>query len=327
MSAASSQSSGARGARLAAARLLPALALVLAVFAGCGRKSDSASAFSGARALDLLKTQCSFGPRYPGSPGHKATADWLQRQLTPFADQVIPHPFRQTVEGKNLGFENIYAVFNPNASRFILLCAHWDTRPFADQEVDPGKRRKPILGANDGASGVAVLLELARQFHERKPRVGVVIAFFDGEDYGRTPDAMFIGSKEFAQHWKSRVRPAGQQIGFDYGILLDMVGDSDLQIPKERRSFAAAPKIVEKVWSAARRAGHGDVFLDEQGYEVEDDHWPLLVAGIRCIDVIDFNYAYWHTLDDTPDKCSPNSLQTIGDTLEKLVYEEDAGVK
>ena len=304
-----------------------AVAAVLVVLAGCGAKTERRAAFDGARAFDLLKKQCEFGPRYAGTPGHRAAAGWIKSQLEGLADVVIPHSFERTVNDRRLTFQNIYAVFNPAASHFILLSAHWDTRPMADQEIDSAKRSKPILGANDGASGTAVLLELARVLHASKPSVGVVMAFFDGEDYGATPEAMFIGSEEFARHWGTLVRPRGREIAYDYGILLDMVGDSDLQIPKEKFSSQAAPKVVEKVWSAARRAGHGDVFLDEERYMVNDDHLPLLEAGVKCIDVIDFNYAYWHTLDDTPDKCSAKSLQIVGEVIEKVVYEEGAAAR
>jgi glutaminyl-peptide cyclotransferase len=300
-----------------------ALAGALTVISGCGGRTASPG-FDGQRAFDLLKKQCALGPRYPGSPGHKAASDLIRSELKGLADEVTSHEFTRTIGGKRLEFENIYGVFNPSASHFVLLCAHWDTRPMADQEVDPAKREKPILGANDGASGVAVLLELARAFHAKRPAVGVVMAFFDGEDYGKTSADMFIGSKEFAKNWKTAVRPKGREVTYDYGILLDMVGDSDLQICKERFSAQAAPKVVEKVWSAARRTGHGDVFLDEVRYMIDDDHLPLLAAGIKCIDVIDFDYAYWHTLDDTPDKCSPKSLQAVGEVIEKVVYEEGA---
>jgi hypothetical protein len=299
------------------------LAGALTVISGCGGRTDSPP-FDGTHAFGLLKKQCAFGPRYAGTPGHKAAADFIRSELQGLADDVTCHKFTRTISDKRLEFQNIYAVSGPSASHFVLLCAHWDTRPMADEEVDPLRRQKPILGANDGASGVAVLLELARAFHAKQPAIGVVMAFFDGEDYGKTSADMFIGSKEFAEHWKSAVRPQGREITYDYGILLDMVGDSDLQICKERFSAQAAPKVVEKVWSAARRTGHGDVFLDEVRYMIDDDHLPLLAAGIKCIDVIDFDYAYWHTLDDTPDKCSPKSLQAVGEVALKVIYEENA---
>ncbi len=294
---------------------------------GCGEKLGSASSFDGDRAYSSLKKQCDIGPRYSGTPGQKAMVEMMSSELKSSADEVVVQPFRVKLDGKMLGFTNVYAVFNPKAEHFILLSAHWDSRPMADQEIDKVKAAKPIVGANDGASGVAVLLELARAFKAEKPKVGVVMAFFDGEDYGPDDTRMFFGSKFFAENHKTAVRPAGREISYDYGILLDMVGDSDLVIPKERRSVAAAPEVVAKVWSAAKKLGHDKVFVDRADYSIQDDHWPLLAAGIKCIDVIDFDYAPWHTLDDTADKCSAKSLKIVGDVIASVVYSEPAEKK
>ncbi|MBI2843123.1 MAG: M28 family peptidase [Armatimonadetes bacterium] len=300
-----------------------AAAAALIVISGCGGRSQSPP-FNEARAFEILKKQCAFGPRYAGTPGHRAAADYLRSELEALADEASEQTFIARIDEKPLEFRNIFAVFNPDASRFVLLCAHWDTRPSADEEVDPEKRKKPIIGANDGASGVAVLLELARAFRAKKPLVGVVIALFDGEDYGPTPDRMFLGSKQFARNWRTVVCPKGREISYEYGILLDMVGDKDLEIAREKFSVQAAPRIVEKVWSAAKRVGYGGIFVDEERYMVNDDHLPLLSAGIKCIDVIDFNYAHWHTLDDTVDKCSPKSLKIVGEVIGRVIYEEGA---
>lgn len=301
----------------------------LVFLSGCGKKTNGAQAqqmsFDGARAFDLLKKQCSFGPRYTGTKGYASMLDFLQSELVPSADKVIADRFTAEVAGKKLEFTNVYAVFNPDASHFVLLCAHWDTRPVADQEVDAEKRKQPILGANDGASETAVLLELAKMFHEKKPSTGVIMAFFDGEDYAQNETEMFAGSTEFARNWKKKLAPAinSQNPTIDYGILLDMIGDKDLSIPKEIFSVLKAPEVVDKVWSAAKRAGHGDVFQDKMGYGVNDDHVPINeIAGIKCIDVIDFDYAYWHTLDDTVDKCSPKSLKIVGDVIAQVIYAE-----
>lgn len=303
------------------------MAMALVILSGCGNKIESAPAFDGTRAYELLKKQCDIGPRYPGAPGHKATAEFIASELKPLADEVSTHSFKYRVSGKTLEFTNIYAVFNSDASRFVLLCAHWDTRPYADQEIDEVKKTKPVPGANDGASGVAVLLELANMFKSKNPDVGVVMAFFDGEDYGMNLEDMFIGSKEFAKHWKTAFQPKGKQITYEYGILLDMIGDINLRIEKEEYSMQKAPEVVEKVWSAARRLGYGHIFANEERPMVYDDHIPLCEAGIPCIDVIDLNYAHWHTIDDTPDKCSPKSLQIVGEVVTKVVYEEGAEAK
>lgn len=302
---------------------------VVVITAGCAKTVNSAATnpetmngFSGGRAYQMLKRQCAFGPRYPGVKAHEATADFITSELKPLADEVTVDKFKCKALGKELDLQNIYAVFNPDASRFILLCAHWDTRPVADQEVAPAKQDKPILGANDGASGVAVLLELARIFHEKKPDVGVVMAFFDGEDYGPGNKDMFLGSTEFAKRWKVAVKPKGREIKYDYGILLDMIGDKNLAIPREGLSQEKATAVVDKVWAAAAAAGYGNIFTDNVPYAISDDHKPLLDAGIKCIDIIDFDYAYWHTLEDTADKCSPKSLQIVGNVISTVVYGE-----
>ena len=300
---------------------LAAVALALAV-AGCSATDHPK--FSGTRAFDLLKRQCDFGPRPPNSAAHEKCGDLIRTTLRPLADKVSEQRFQERADGESLRLRNIIGLFNPGAAEWVLLCAHWDTRPMADEEVDAGKARKPILGANDAASGVAVLLELARVFHAQKPKVGVMMVFLDGEDYGAAdkPDLMLLGSKYLARNWKSMKRPDGKPINLRYGVLLDMIGDRDLRIPRERYSDGAAPKVVDKVWKAAADLGHSDVFENRSGYMVGDDHTPLLAVGIDCIDVIDFDYAYWHTLEDTVDKCSPKSLQIVGDVIAKVVYDE-----
>ena len=279
--------------------------------------------FDGDKAFELLKKQVDFGPRYSGSAGHPKTADFLFTELKKYSPAVIEQKFMHNVDGKPLEFRNIIATFNEKAPERVLLCAHWDSRPMADQEIDKEKRKQPILGANDGASGVAVLLELARLFAAKAPDVGVVIVLFDGEDYGETPDRMFIGSEEFAKNWKTLT--GGKD--FKYGILLDMIGDSNLKIYREGFSNNAARAVVDKVWNAAKDRGYSDYFVDESKYTVSDDHIPLLQAHIKCIDVIDFNYAPWHTLDDTVDKCSPKSLQIVGNVISDVVYNERSAVK
>lgn len=301
--------------------LLPSLCTTLAlIVAGCG--ATSYPKFDGDTAFDHLKAQCDFGPRPPGSAAHRKCGDYIVRALKPLADTVYEQRFQHYGNPQALALRNIIALFNPAAEDWVILCAHWDTRPMADQEVDQAKARKPILGANDGASGVAALLELARLFKEKPPSVGVMMVFFDGEDYGRTPDLMFLGSKYFAQHWRSMKRPDGKPLRLRYGILLDMIGDRNLNIHRERFSQGRARDVVDKVWRAAGQLGYRDAFPDSPKYFISDDHTALLAAGIKCIDVIDFDYAYWHTLDDTVDKCSPKSLRIVGEVIAKVVYEE-----
>lgn len=265
------------------------------------------------RAYEYLKKQCAFGPRPPGSEAHKKTRDYLYLELKKYSNNVILQDFTYKSGGKELKLTNIIAFFGPDTQKKILLCAHWDTRPFADEDPDPQKRNIPIIGANDGASGVAVLLELAKAFHKEKPPFKVIIVLFDGEDYGKDVKDMFLGSKYFAKNIKTEWIP-------EYGILLDMIGDKDLDIYIERNSLENAPDVVKKVWKLANKLGFKE-FHKKVGYSITDDHIPLIEKGIPCIDIIDFNYPYWHTLGDTPDKCSPESLGIIGRLLIELIYQ------
>jgi Zn-dependent M28 family amino/carboxypeptidase len=180
-------------------------------------------------------------------------------------------------------------------------------------EIDPEKKKQPIPGANDGASGVAVLLELARQFAAKPPPVGVQIVLFDGEDYGPGNDRMYLGARYYAKR-PARPKP-------EYAILIDMIGDKDLQIWREQYSENNAPEINDKVWKAAEALG-AKAFQPGLKHTITDDHLPLQEAGFKAIDLIDFDYGPWHTLDDTPEKCSPASLRTVGEVLAKVVYDE-----
>lgn len=292
---------------------------MLSAGTGCSPSSGAAK-FDSGKAFNLLKKQVDIGPRYPGVPGHEACSDLIVSQLKPLAGEVTVQEFKETVAGKDLTLRNVIAKFNPGAKKWIILAAHWDTRPVADMEIDAARRAKPILGANDGASGVAVLLELARMFAERKPDVGVMMVFFDGEDYTPNPPSsrdMFLGSKYFAKSLD-----AGTKARIKYGILLDMIGDKSLDICQESTSVEAAPEVVNMVWDAAKSLGYEKSFVPRSKYSISDDHIPLIAAGVKCIDVIDFNYGPWHTLDDTADKCSPESLKIVGDVIARVVYEE-----
>jgi Zn-dependent M28 family amino/carboxypeptidase len=274
----------------------------------------SKPSFDGGNAYNYIVRQCSFGPRNPGSQGHRLCKEFLINELKKSADNVTEQKFYHFDENikKNVQMANIIASFNVSSKKRIMLCAHWDTRPFADRDKNPIKRKQPILGANDGASGVAVLLEIAKILKTNKPNVGIDIVLFDGEDYGHEgTDNYFLGSKYYVKN-NSNYSPM-------FGILLDMVGDKDLEIPIEGHSKLYAPDIVNRVWDSAEKIG-ASAFIRNDGNEVKDDHLILLNAGIRCIDVIDFDYPYWHTTEDTPDKCSPESLQQIGDVLVEIIY-------
>lgn len=277
-------------------------------------RAVAAPAFDGGRALDLVRKQCSFGPRNPGSEGHRRCLEFLESELKAAGAAVRRQPSTYTLPGGGrLEMTNLVAVFQPENPRRILLGAHWDTRPWADLDPDRARRRQPILGANDGASGVAVLLELARGLKLAPSAYGVDIVLFDGEDLGtpENPDGFFRGSKEFA-------RTAG---AFDpvHALVLDMVGDADLLFRMEGYSVQAAPETVRWIWEAGRRVAPA-CFADEIGYYVQDDHLPLTRAGIPCADLIDFDYPAWHTHADTPDKVSAASLQVVGDVLTLLLH-------
>lgn len=287
----------------------------------------SRPSFEGDRAFAYLQAQCDFGPRNPGSIGHQQCGDFLIRELQKYGDKVWEQTFDyRDKENTSTVYRgrNIIASFNlnPQKNYRVLLCAHWDTRPYADQDPDPGKRFMPVPGANDGASGVAVLLEMAQILKEHPPDFGVDIILFDLEDMGAYnasahPDSLnqfCIGSGYFADH--------GQTYRPRYGILLDMVGKKNLQIKKEGFSWSNARNIVEKVWGVAERV-KATAFVDEIGEPLHDDHIAFLKKGIRVIDLIDFDYPHWHTTEDTPDKCSPKSLQQVGDVLVEMIYNEE----
>jgi hypothetical protein len=270
-------------------------------------------AFDSEKAYRLLVKQCDFGPRPVGSAAHDKTRAFLLEEMRKYADKTVAQDF--TYQGHPL--TNIIGVFNPDAKPQILVCAHWDTRPTADQELDEAKRKQPIPGADDGASGVAVLLEMARNFKEQKPQVGVVMILLDGEDYGsfEKDEGVLLGARYFAKHHE----------GYDpkFGILLDMVGNKNLSIYREPNSEKYAPDTNEKFFRVARELGYGKYIIDQQGAGgITDDHIPLIKAQIPTIDIIDFNYGPWHTLEDTPDKCSAEALGIVGNTLAELVYRE-----
>ncbi len=307
-------------------------AVTLALVAGCSpadqstaskavsSSSAAAAAFDQDRAFSLLEKQVNLGPRVPGTLPHDEAAKLIEAELKSGADRVQLQDFAARVDGKAVPMRNIIGYFRGRASKWVLLAAHWDTRPIADMEVEASKKSKPIPGANDGASGVAVLLELARAFSAKRPDVGVVMVFFDGEDYGQGEERMFLGSKHFADHL-DELSVDGDRVRISYGVLLDMVGDKNLGIYQERSSVEAAPEVVDKVWNAAQKLGYKQ-FHPEVRYSIADDHIPLIKRGVKCIDVIDFDYAPWHTLDDTPDKCSPGSLKAVGDVVGAVVYTE-----
>jgi hypothetical protein len=290
--------------------------LLFACLSSARSEALPARAFDAPRAFQDLVTQCAFGPRVPGTKPHDQCAQWLVAQLRCTADRVTTQRFTQVVKNKPVPLVNIQAVFNPQGKQHILLCAHWDSRPTADADPDPAKRRQAVPGANDGASGVAVLLEIARALKSRPPTDRVTIVLFDGEDYGATVADMLLGSRHYAAHFD------GPPV--NWAVLLDMVGAKGLRIEQEQNSLAAAGDVVKRVWTAARRAG-SSAFVEEKGPTVIDDHVPLIARGIPCVDVIDFDYPQWHTTADTPDQCSAASLDQVGRAILQTIADGEPG--
>ncbi|MBI1723366.1 MAG: M28 family peptidase [Gemmatimonadetes bacterium] len=285
-----------------------AMLVLLALVVACrGRSSEAAQRFDGAQAMRWVEHQVAAGPRVPGTAAHRAIGEWIETELRKSADSVEVQEFDHvTARGDTLHLRNIIARFRPQDPSRVLYVAHWDTRPTADQDPDPTKRDMPIPGANDGASGVAVMLGVAAELKRQPPAVGVDIVVVDGEDYGSFDgeDAL-IGSRYFARHLPQGYRPL-------FGVVWDLVGDRDQQFEQEGYSLDRAPEVVERVWRTAEDLGLGRVFRPRRGLYLTDDHVPLLEAGIHAIDVIDFDYAPWHTTADTPDKLSAGSLANVG---------------
>jgi Zn-dependent M28 family amino/carboxypeptidase len=312
---------------------LPLLCILLVLWVGNGCSDQSkpeppapvtelpAVPFDEDLAFTHLERQVAFGPRNPGSEGHAACLEYLTGELRQYTGDVTRQSFPATIArtGRSVTLTNILATFSgvdTAATGAVLLCAHWDTRPWATLDPDPANRELPIPGANDGASGVAVLLEIARQLHEEPPPQDVLIALWDGEDVGTEGNlaTWFLGSRYWAEH------PTRNDI--HWGVLLDMIGDRELTLPQERISLEWAPFLVAKVWQRGAQLGFRQ-FQFSPKHAVQDDHLPLLEKGFRVIDIIDFDYAYWHMLSDTPDKCAPASLRVTGVTLLSLVYDYD----
>jgi glutaminyl-peptide cyclotransferase len=273
--------------------------------------------FSGAAAYDYAKAQVDFGPRVPGTPAAKKAGDWIINQMRARADTVIVQSFTYTTaDGKKLPLRNIIARYRPDLKERILYLTHWDSRPVSESAATEAEKKMPVPGANDGASGVGMFIALGDVLKKTKPSVGVDLFFTDGEDYGQfgPPQVdVLIGAKYFATHLPS---PDYKPL---FGVLWDMIGDKDLRIPYEMISFQQAPEVVSRVWQTAADLGYGNIFVQESGGEVIDDHVPLLNAGLRVIDVIDLTYPPHHTPQDTMDKISAKSLKIVGDVATALI--------
>ena len=282
-----------------------------------GRKADRPE-FSSERAWVFLGTQVSSGPRYAGHVGHARTLEWLEEQLRIRADTVVVQRFEHTsAAGERLRMANVYGRIRPELADRILLVAHWDTRRHAERSVDPADRGRPVPGANDGASGVAVVMELAELFRQQPPPIGVDILFTDGEDYGPGPEDMFLGSRHFAANLPSGPKPR-------YAIVLDMVGDRDARFRPEENSLRFAEEATRRIWALANVMGQDSVFSEERVGAITDDHVELAKAGIPGVLVIDYEHgpanAYWHTVDDNMRHVSRETLGVVGEVIAEHVY-------
>lgn len=268
--------------------------------------AESAS-FDGQRAYADVKTQVAFGPRIPGTEGHIKVQEWIRKELESVGWKVEI----QKSEALGHPVENIIAKRGEEPPQ-IILGAHYDSRMFADNDPDPANRAKPAPGANDGASGVAVLLELARSLP--KNTVPTWLVFFDAEDNGRIEGWDWIlGSREFVKN--NSIHPKA-------AVVIDMIGDADLNIYKELNSD---PTLTKQIWATAKQLGYQKQFIDRNKYSLIDDHTPFLETGIPAVDIIDFEYPYWHSTQDTPDKVSADSLKAVGETLRMWVIQQQSG--
>ena len=282
--------------------------------------NDSVPNFDENSAYQFLLDQCDFGPRNPGSEGYNNCKEYLIKTLDSYSDTVFTQPFViNDIDDTQYDLDNIIAQYNINSNSHLLLGAHWDTRPWADSDLNIEKHNQPIIGANDGASGVSVLLELAKIFHYNPPPIRVSIVLFDAEDMGRpgVPKSYARGSQFFAKNLPIE-KP-------DEAIILDMIGDKELHIPIERYSYQQNKGLVKKLWSLANKLNL-EAFESRIVHTIYDDHVPLWQeAKIPAIDIIDFNYPnrysnYWHTSQDTPDNCSAQSLGQVGNLLVHYIY-------
>lgn len=292
--------------------------------------------FDADSAYGFVKTQVDFGPRVPNTAEHRLCGDYLAGKLSSYGAEVV----NQTVEltaynGAKLQARNIIGQFQPEKKKRVMLCAHWDSRPWADSDPDATKHRTPILGANDGASGVGVLLEIARLLSLSPTELGIDIIFFDAEDYG-THNADDDPSRETmdhswalgSQYWSRR--PHKSNYNARYGILLDLVGAPGSTFYKEGISMMYAPTLVEKIWSAAHKAGHDKFFINEKGGYATDDHYYVnAFMGLPCVDIINYDEnsengfgEYHHTIKDDMSWIDRETLKAVGETVVAVIYNE-----
>ncbi len=318
---------------------LLALALITSLFAcqGCRENkpaTDSTTveevkmvspSFDADSAYAYTKAQVDFGPRIPSTPAHAQCADYLIAKLKSFGATVSTQEAPvKTYDSKSHQLKNIIAAFSPEKTKRVLITAHWDTRPFADQDPDEATRSQSFDGANDGASGVAVMLEMARQIQQKQPEVGVDFILWDIEDYGKASDdtpnetTWCLGS----QYWAKN--PTTKPL---YAINLDMVGGSNAQFTQDEVSRKYAGKVVNKVWGIAAEIGYSNYFVNLASGSIIDDHFWINQAGIPALDIIHYSdgggfYSHWHTQLDNLNNIDKNTLKAVGQTVLETIYRE-----
>ena len=327
--------------------IAPILLLTLTGVVACGssKKSDDsqavekkvvikAPAFDADSAYAYVKAQTDFGPRVPNTQAHRDCGEYLAKQLEKYGAKVYnQYADLEAWDGTILKARNIIGAFNPDNKKRVMLCAHWYSRPYADYDADEKNHKKPIDGANDGASGVGVLLEIARQIQKEAPSIGIDIIFFDAEDYG-IPEFHQGAYKEHtwclgSQYWART--PHVQGYFARYGILLDMVGGKGATFYYEPYSARTAKSQMKKIWKKAHELGYGNYFPKQEGAEVIDDHVYVNTLGrIPCVDIINYDPTcqtssfgpYWHTMNDTMENIDRNTLKAVGQTVMDVIYNE-----
>ena len=270
--------------------------------------------FDGKRAMGYLESICAIGPRMSGTPNMTKQQELIRQHFAKLGVKVQNQSFtaRQTSQKQPVPMTNLIVSFHPEQKRRIILCSHYDTRPIADQEPDPRKWREPFVSANDGGSGVAFLMEMGNHLKDLKLNVGVDLVFFDGEEYifERNRDRYFFGSEHFATEWrKTKGRP-----NYVAAVLLDMIAGKNAQFPAEGYSWLYHQDLCLEIWKTAGEV-KATAFKNEIGERVQDDHLALQKAGIRAIDIIDFDYPHWHKLSDTPENCSAEPMIQVARVL------------
>jgi glutaminyl-peptide cyclotransferase len=291
---------------------------------------NSAPDFNADTAYLFVKQQVDFGPRVPGSKAHQQCGEFIEKKLRDYSMEIITQrPTLTTYDGKQHRLYNIIGVYKPELQKRILLFAHWDTRHIADR--DTKDKDKPILGADDGASGVGVLLEIARQIHLAQPELGIDFFFTDLEDYGQPDDYSSQRQENSwclgAQYWAANPHVPGYKA--NYGILLDMVGAKNAVFPREGTSLYYAPDIVDKVWRTAQALGYGALFVNDRSGNTTDDHlYVNRIANIPSIDIVHMNpmsgsYGFYHhTHNDNMDIIDPTTLKAVGQTVLQVLFNE-----